>query len=455
MRRDRGSIFVVATFVGCALALVWLRGRYLGDALFWDENCYVGQARFIAAHGFDAAAYAALRYVRPPLYAALLALVAARWPAIASLRVVTFSFGLLLLPLSYLLARQIGCGRRSACGAVVLVALTPLYVAQVGLVETDLPLAVLSTAALVALLDGRRWWFVAVAVAAAWVKESAVFLAAPAAWLLGSRGNWRAVWPAAAPLAAVALWLVVHRWLTGAFVHEEHLSAVGPRYLWESLNHQFVEDGRLPLTVLAAVAWRHRREALDARATTTIAIAVMALPVVFCAPLPRYMMAGLPPLAALAAAGLSRITWPTRGAVFAAVAVWLVICWFLPSWHTSGGHHIDANLRYRSLLVAQSEAAAAIARRHPRRVLASFPMFFALTNGVQDGGPTDPVRTDNVGSPSTKELCAYDVVADADQGVSLAGPLSRLRAVGALSTPDRFGAPGYEVRVFRIDCVVR
>ena len=74
-----------------------------------------------------------------------------------------------------------------------------------------------------------------------------------------------------------------------------------------------------------------------------------------------------------------------------ALAAWLVACWFLPSWHTSGGHHLDANLRYQSVLAAQSGAAAEVARRHPRRALATYER--ALAPGPEHPGVAECLAT--------------------------------------------------------------
>ena len=182
-------------------------------------------------------------------------------------------------------------------------------------------------------------------------------------------------WPAAVLLA----WLATLHALTGHAVPRLNRDALGANFILDTMIHQLVEGGRILLVVLAVVALRVRRLD-DARddAVWATAAGVLALPLMFPAPLPRYMMPGLPLLCALAAFGLWRLAARPRALVGIAVVVAQVAGWFGASWHANGGHHLDCNLRYRTLLRTQEAAVRAIAAERPRAVAAAFPLWFML-----------------------------------------------------------------------------
>src|SRR5207248_6763267 len=100
------------------------------------------------------------------------------------------------------------------------------------------------------------------------------------------------------------------RALRGAALPRLNRDALGAHFILDTMIHQFVEGGRLALLPFAALALR-RPQRDDARLAT--AAGLVALPLLFPAPLPRYMLAGLPWLGALAALGLMplrrRLPW--------------------------------------------------------------------------------------------------------------------------------------------------
>lgn len=455
-----------------------------GDPPYWDANVYVNQARFAAAHGLHLAPW---RHppdvVKPPVFTTLVlgtagALTHAPW----ALHLCVLGFALALLFGQGALVRALGGSERAALLAGLLCATAPLFVAQAELVQSDLPMTALATWAWVALLRGRTAGWLALSALAVLTKESAYFLAAPAFLFVGLPGDRAA--PAgdtrpldtmrgtlargldlAAPAAAarrlfVAAWpgLVLLAWLaalhavTGHALPKLNRDALRPNYVVDALIHQLVEGGRLPLLALALWALALPTSAAHARARLATALAVPALPLLFFAPLPRYMLPGLPALCALAALALD--AWPRRGraaAVAAALVVTQVLGWFGPSWHSDGGHHLDCNLRFRRLLAAQREAVRAVAAAHPRRVVAAFPLFFAFTDPPFEGWLPAPIPA-LVPDPATPTaaLCGADFFVDADQSAP-AGE-TRARLAGALVPWRRFGAPGLSVRVSRIAC---
>jgi hypothetical protein len=115
--------------------------------------------------------------------------------------------------------------------------------------------------------------------------------------------------------------------------------------------------------------------------------------------------------------------------------------WLGASWHANGGHHLDCNLRYRTLLRTQQAAVRAIAAERPRAVVAAFPLWFALRDA---GIPTVPAA----GATPTGALCAADLFVEADQSAPIDDAAARVHLVPWRS----FGAPGLSVKVSRIDC---
>jgi hypothetical protein len=444
----------VLAWLGAAVALLLIRVWWFGDPLFWDENCYVGQARLIAQHGFDWAAYRTQTFMRPPVLTALLALVVRAAPSVTALRAVSFVLCLPLLPLTFGLARRLGGSPRACYYAAGMCAIAPIYVAQIGLVESDVLTAVLATLAWVLLLDRRMVGFMLVSILAVWTKESAYALSLPAAFLIYRRKqSIFAIWPAAVPGLALLGWLGCHKLLVGVAIPSINAGTLSASYLWESLNHSLVEGGRYALTALGVWAlWRSQPPQLrdEQRAT---AVFIVALALMFPGPLPRYMLPSLAASCALAALALDEVPARLRFTAPGLIAIILLAGWFGRSWHTDNGSHMDYNLSYRSLLLAQREAARTVAAAHPKKVLAVFPMYFALALGPDDHYLPSPIPTDVPRDDQPlSELCQYDFIVDADQGNPLSAPLKTLRDAGALTRHAAFGIPGYEVRILKIAC---
>lgn len=422
----------------------------LRDPPFWDANVYVFQGRYAAAHWLDIQAWRHPPDVlKPPVFASLvLGALAALDATPLAMHLGVVAFALALVAATRSLVRALGGDERQALVAGLLCATAPLLVAQAGLVQSDLPMTVLATWAWVALVRGRVGAWLVLSALAVLTKESAYFLCAPAlvlTWLGSGRSlamTARRTLVFAWPGLVLAAWLVVLHALTGNAVPRLNRDALGVNFILDTTIHQLIEGGRLFLVALAVVALRGRRlaETRDAAVFATAA-GVVALPLMFPAPLPRYMMPGLPLLCALAALGLWRLAPRPRAFVLGALVVAQVAGWFGPSWHVNGGHHLDCNLRYRTLLRSQREALAAVAAEHPRAVVAAFPLVLALRNtGIV------PLLADS--STPTSALCAADFFLDADQSAPVGDTRARLSV-----TPWRsFGAPGMSVRVSRIDC---
>jgi len=422
----------------------------LRDPPYWDANVYTAEGRWAAAHGLDVDAWRHFPDVlKPPVFAAVAlggAAAVDRTPL--AMHLVVLAFALALLFGTRALVRALGGAEWQALVAGLLCATAPLFVAQAGLVLSDLPMAALATWAWVALVRRRLVAWLILSALAVLTKESAYFLCVPALvleWLRAARSPYataRRVLVYAWPGLVLGAWLLVLHALTGHAVPKLNRDALGANFILDTMIHQLVEGGRILLVALAVLALRGRRldDERDAAVWAT-AVGVLALPLMFPAPLPRYMLAGLPLVAALAALGLPRLAPRPRAFVVAAVVVAQVAGWLGASWHANGGHHLDCNLRYRTLLRTQEAAVRAIAAERPRTVAAAFPLWFML----RDAGI--PVVLAGGATP-TAALCAADFFVDADQSAPVDDAAARVHLV-----PWRtFGAPGLSVRVARIDC---
>src|SRR5437762_2496778 len=122
------------------LVLILLKWPELHDPHYWDAlGCYVRQARFLSVHRLDLAAYRQLDFVRPPLFTGVLAvLMVLGGTGAFALHLLTCLWGSLALPATYAITRALGGARWTAALAALLVAASPLYFAQMGLVQSDL-----------------------------------------------------------------------------------------------------------------------------------------------------------------------------------------------------------------------------------------------------------------------------------------------------------------------------
>jgi hypothetical protein len=475
LRRSVRTLAPLLAWLAIVVALVAAVAPALDDPPYWDANVYVNQGRYVAAHGLDLDAYRHPPDVlKPPLFASLvLGAVSAITRAPRALHLVSLLFACVTLAGTAALARALGGSARASWIAAALSGTAPLLVGQATLVQSDLPLTALATWAWVMLVRGRVAGWLVLAAAAVLTKESAYFLCAPALVLVWLRAapaaSWRALsadrvwttlrrgWLAAWPGLVLLGWLATLQWLTGNAVPRLNRDALRPNYIIDALVHELVEGGRLPLVVLAALALRRGRGPVDPEtraARTATAVGILALPLLFFAPLPRYMLPGLPLLCGLAALTLDEWGPRRRALAVGALVVTQVIGWFGPSWHANGGHHLDCNLQYRRLLHAQEEAVRAVAAEQPRRVLAAFPIFFATGAPAFEGWLPQPLPTTLAdGALDDASLCANDFFFDPDQ----TAPLDEIKArLGGRLQPWRtFGPDGLAVRVWRIDCAAK
>jgi hypothetical protein len=454
---------------GVMIAVVAAKSLHFADPQFWDENTYVRQARLIAEARTHWEAYHAMEFIRPPLYTLLLAL--PTWlghPSITWMHAITCLVVVLLIPVTFALTRRLGGSARAGFIAVALLVATPLFIAQAGLAESDGPTTLLSTLAWLMLLDGRIAAFVVLAIVGVWTKESAYFLSGPAALLLYARSGpltlgglleprrLAKLWPAAVPGLALIAWLYCHRLLLGVAIPHVNNAMMGPSGLPEALLHNCILDGRIVLFGLACYAARRATYAVadeahlgDVRLTL---VAALSLPFFFMAPLARYMMPSLPLLCALAALTLDAL--PRRRALATTASVaFLMFFWWGHRIYSNHGHYFDRNLGYRALLNTQAETVRAIAAEHPRGVLATFPLYEALSGPPSNHFLEAPVPAHLVtGDEPLATLCAHDFLIRPTQGMTLDHAVDELRAVAALTPWRDFGDTYTRIVVYRVHC---
>jgi hypothetical protein len=373
----------------------------------------------------------------------------------------TFAVALVALPATFAITRRLGGSTRAAWLATGLCAVTPLYVAQLGTLQTDATATALTAVAWALLLADRRLGFAIAAALAVLTKESAYFVWIPAVWLVSRReGRWRAraLLPIVLPFVVAVAWQIAHHLLVGHVWSKNYEQNFRIDNIPAALYHNFVEGGRLLLWLGAALAWRRGQEmnaGLDRDGLRATAAAALLLPVVFPFGLPRYMLLSLPLLAPLCALGLEGLAvapgW--RRAAAGAIAIWLVIDWRLPFWDSQAGHHRDANLRYRQLLGLQAEAAREIAALRPQAVIAPFPMANVLAAPPEFGflpAPV-PVHWHRPHEPLAT-LCQADLLVHDEQGMRMRREVRALGAAGALLPWRNFGAGRDRIDVYRVSC---
>ncbi len=510
--RLRSLGFLSLLWIVSVALLILAKRQSLDEAYYWDAvGCYIPQARELARHGFHLSGYHGLPFIRPPLYTgALAAVMHYLSPAREALRIATILWCALCLPAVYAICRGLGGRRGAALLAMGLCGISPIFYAQLGMLQTDLPAAALCACAWALILFRQRAGFALAASLAVLTKESTIFICLPAALLTAGRHAklWAApeqagrvdtasrlgrlvraflyAWPTALPAVVLLSWLLLHRHLTGHLVAADHLEAMfSLPTLGNALLHSFVESGRPFLVVAAVPAVLHalrsfgtlRRKTLptelDASAdrcgeVLMTALGVLALPLIFSAGLPRYMLLSLPLLCALAALGLQRLTREQRLGATILLAAALLLSWHGDSIHENGGHHLERNQDYQALLRLHVQAAQELQAEHPRLVLCAFPMTSILTAPPSDGYLPAPVPARYVhGDAPLSELCQFDFLVEADGGsvqrnkdrLLDAGALTlwkrigdRKNLVGARSTTPRWARADHEIRIYRVAC---
>lgn len=457
------------------VALLLLKSSDLNRPYWWDElGCYWAQARELSDRPAQWL-FGQPPFVRPLGFTAYIASILhwvsrQRWVVRAAALLWTSG----CIPATYLIVRTLGGTRRTGQLAALLCFVTPLYFAQAGLIQTDLPAATLVAWAWLAMLSRRTLAFCVLSALAVLVKESSYYVGLAAAVLfylraLDAAGPRRsplalrtllATWPATIPAWTTLIWLFIHRALTGVFIVADHTANMAdlPAFL-SALSHNFVEGGHLVLGVFAARALRrawpsgwsalaHPSASPSVRAgqvphqaeILTTGLVWLLLPVAFPASLYRYMCHSLPVLAALAALGLcplaTRLSTAGRRWLPAAVVLAVALCGVGPSLHQNSPHHLEGSLAYRDMRDVHVRSVAAAQAQAPVRILSEFPFIEALAD-PEAGYVTKPLVATPLHRVQTDAaFCQHDLVIEA--GPPTAATQDRLGR-GLLTLTHTFG----------------
>jgi hypothetical protein len=403
---------------------------------FWDEaGYYVPAARDLLLHG-RLIPKSTPSNAHPPLVMAYLALA---WKVLGYSAWVTRAAMLAVAAFSLLgvfrLAERVA-NLEVAVAAAICTALYPVFFSQSSLAHLDLTVAGLSSWALLAYVERRRWATAAWFSCAALTKETAIL--APLSLLAWewtrtvlkldartteARGEGTVLAPPSTatndrrpssllllPLIALALWYIFHYARTGiVFGNPEFfrynvqetlqplrvLLALGLR-LWQVFGYL-----NLYLLTLAALfaMWlpplhdngeQRPRISLDVQFSflAVIAAYVVAMSLVGGAMLARYMLPAIPLLIILWVSTLRRRVRLWRG-VIAIVALAFLAAWFV---NPPYGFSIEDNLAYRDYIGLHQHAEDFLEARYPRaRVLTAWPASDELTRPYL-GYVTRPMR---------------------------------------------------------------
>ena len=440
-----GAAFWLLAWAGASALLLVLKIPTLHEPYFWDAvGCYYPQAREFAYHARQFLS-SHPEFVRPPLYSGVMAaLMRGVGDTPLVLHCATVIWVALALPAVYGIARTLGATLRIGLLAAALCMVSPLFFAQASLVQTDVPAAALVAVAWLMALRGQLLLYGLFGSLAVLTKESSYYLCLPSAVLVLSRlvvlqrrpllsiSTLLRVVPALVPGFTLALWLLVHRAITGHLMSSAHTAVIGSvSSTLGALSHNFVEGGRALLGLCALLCliptvrglWAAYKTPASAhpfplsRQLDVVCTGLLwvSLPLCFPGQLIRYMAPSLPALCVLAALGIAQLPPVRRTGAGALLLGALIGMWHGDSWHTNFTHHVEGNLDYRQLLAAHVELAVRMAAQHPRRVLTDFPMLHFLSAPPESGYLAEPLNTSDLDTLRVPtDVCASDFVITSD-----------------------------------------
>jgi len=171
----------LALLVGSFVVLVGLHLPLLHLPYFWDEAGYYVPAAWDTYRAWELVPTSTMPTGHPPLMMVYLAVGWHLWgcsPFVTRVAMVLIAAATVVA--TYALARRVA-EREPATWGALLLAISPMFFAQSTLVYLDLPAALFTTLAVLALITGRIWLYAATASLAVLTKETAVVLL-PVAW---------------------------------------------------------------------------------------------------------------------------------------------------------------------------------------------------------------------------------------------------------------------------------
>jgi len=404
----RAVTYVSALLVGVFLALVGLHIPLLSLPYFWDEAGYYIPAALDIYHAGRLIPESTLPTGHTPLVMVYLALA---WRVFGFSPVVTRTAMVLIaastVTATYALARRV-TDREPAAWAAVLLALSPMFFAQSTMVFLDLPAALLTTLAVIALLGERMLSFAVIASLAVLTKETAVVML-PVAWIysfprVGARHgvplqrqertpprDWAAL---AAPLLPLVAWTIYYHHVTGFWTgNAEYLqfnlySTLSPgRFFWTLLRRSYeVFIGGFNWLLVAGAAlgvwWgrRQSRRGTEAQrkssryfflAAGLIAAYILMLSVVGGAVLPRYLLPIVPFFILATVALVWRLPKAWARATCGVTLSCFVAAWFI---NPPYPFPYEDNLSYADFIRLHQDAARYLESRPAgERILTAWP----------------------------------------------------------------------------------
>lgn len=420
---------MLATLAAVFAGLAVFHFPFLSLPYFWDEAGYYIPAALDIYNGWLLVPESTLPIGHTPLLMIYLALA---WKLFGFSPLVTriamVSIAAATVTATYALGRRV-TGREPAAWATVLLALSPMFFAQSTMVFLDLPAALFTTLAVIALLDGQMLMFAVVASLGVLTKETAVVLLPVAwAWTLWRAGRGGADvapgfspadadsgtcrpkgrryvegrgqapplrWVALiAPLVPLVAWTIYYHNKTGFWTgNAEYLqfnlySTLSPgRFFWTLLRRSYeVFVGGFNWLLVAGAAlgiWWGRGQ--SHRGTETqresshylifaaglIAAYIFMLSVVGGAVLPRYLLPIVPLFILVAVA----LVWRLPKA-FARATCGIALAAFVAAWFINPPYPFpyEDNLSYADFIRLHQDAARYLESRPPgERILTAWP----------------------------------------------------------------------------------
>jgi hypothetical protein len=317
---------LIRVFATAYLALLAAHWAWLDLPFHWDE---AGQFVMQALDLYERGLWIPARVhpnSHPP---ALVAILAAWWKvagySIESTRALMLAFGAAMLTGTWMLAREMGCGR--AWLAPVLLFVSPVFFMQSMMAQLDLPSAAAVVWAMLWFVQGRIERAALSATAAVLLKETSLTIPfVMACWTLPDR---RTAW-FGLPAAALAGWFGILKGATGHWFGDPEYGSYNLRYTLHpvrlplSLARRFytllVDQGHWAVSL---ILWSGRtRLPRDRRWLELWTIALfhlVAVGVLGGATLERYLLPAYPVLMVTAAFVLEKGSW--RRMVLAGVAI--------------------------------------------------------------------------------------------------------------------------------------
>jgi hypothetical protein len=385
--RPKSYLLVYAVI---ASLLVALHQPLLDVPFYWDE---VGQFIPASLDLFQTGSWiphSTLPNAHPP---GVMAWLAGFWHifgySIAGTRVAMLLMASAGATFVFLLAIELSRGAPGAPAftALSLLCVSPLFYAQSMLAQLDMPAMCFTVLALLLFLQDHFRSSALACVALVLIKETGVV--APAlfgCWLLAERRLRPAAWYLL-PLAAICLWLVTLKQITGhwfgnhAFARYNLFDPLHPLRLGVALLRRtyylFIGTGHFIGT--AALVWAFRRMPLLRSRSSSVAGAFVALHTVIVsmlggAVLERYLLPALPIVyIAFAASFRAMLPHPRKWATGAIFACLVAANFINPPYPFP----FENNLAFINFVELQKEAAEAVNLR-PGTIASAFPMADAL-----------------------------------------------------------------------------